>query len=758
MKKVLYGVALTLFAGVSVVSLPSCKDDLNDVTTQTSYDLKQLQSAVQDRMNDLQRQINDNKSDISDLYLKLNEYATLKYVNNLIYGADQANGEIGEGGLLGMINGALSRIGNVENILGIPDGYKDSGKNAIEYLDGKIGAQQQSIKEILDFLGYGDNLTAQEKTLKEVLEGLQTQLDALTNEERTGRVDVLEDKVNGIEELLTKMINQMNKQVTGILIQGVYSPVFGDLRLPLGIQSNILFNWYGKNERNKPITFPSKDFNANGVVDVDFPAGAPVELVADKESFYGDLLNQVTLGNVYVTLNPVGAEFDDLTVYLETSAGTRLPWAVTLEPSDYELTQGYSRSVENGFYAGKLVAPIAEAVEGDNAIAVEIEEGLKTSMKDALKNPSMSTAKSLVKAVYDQLSGKIPAYALRYDWYTSPLEVEGVENTGSSQKANAVLSKYDLAIATARPLGYNFLEGYTGSSKLPEIGHIQNLIDKIKEIGKFEFEFKPFVINGIIVDLGQITITNVGTDLKISLDGVGITNPDGSFTQVTPDEITIDGKESGMKDMLKEIQEAINSTLASSGSSVQGQINNMIGEIEKQVNDMMAELNNQVSGKINSVIDDFASKLEPYFGKIDKAIDLYNKIANKINNFLTNPNAYLQVAAFYDMGGNSYGVASGKASDPTPFVGDGEAFKLYLSSYTGELIVPACKKYVAITKAPAGADLAALNTGDLNKVLDGNKVEIKVAKPTVKGVYEFTYQALDFRGYTSTKKFYIEVK
>ncbi len=224
-----------------------------------------------------------------------------------------------------------------------------------------------------------------------------------------------------------------------------------------------------------------------------------------------------------------------------------------------------------------------------------------------------------------------------------------------------------------------------------------------------------------------------------------------------------------MDDMLNEIKNAINKTLKQAGADVTGQLDAMTKDIEDQVNNMMSKINDQISGKVNDMINGVTDKLEPYYGKINTAIDLYNKVAKKVNNFLKNPNSYLQVAAFYKMG-NDYGILSGKASDPTPFIqAGGDALTVYLSSYTGELIVPACRKYIAITGVYNKAGKPEILNGSINDKLGaefnngmvtGNRIVFKIPAGVLTSgkVYEFTYQALDYHGYTSTKKFYIEVK
>ena len=91
------------------------------------------------------------------------------------------------------------------------------------------------------------------------------------------------------------------------------------------------------------------------------------------------------------------------------------------------------------------------------------------------------------------------------------------------------------------------------------------------------------------------------------------------------------------------------------------------------------------------------------------------------------------------------------------------------TSYTGELLVPAFKKYVAVTNVFDGdesaqdgcadciAALEAANSGDLNKVLEGSTRTIEF-KGQSGYIYEITYSAVDYDGFISNSKYYITIK
>ncbi len=817
-KKVLYGVALTLFASVSVVSLQSCKDDLNDLATQTTFDLSNLQkqiNALDAYAKGLKAEI-DQKANAADLV----EYAKLSYVNDLL---TTINGRLDalEGkpssspyddtelrNLYNQLNGAVTSLQNdIKNKVDASelktqldalkaelqkdynDKFKDvqdsqealkqelkgeieANKNAIEALDTYLKENYYNAEETdALFDQVYQELTEARELISQVYNALNDRID-----EVDAKVDeTVNAMIEAINNIVNSIVNQIDHQVTGILIQSVKSPVFGDFSLPIGIKSNILFNWYGYNGVDMDIVFPSSENNSEFAAYGD-PSNlakmTPKKTVTIPAGVYGD----VELGEVYVTLNPVGSNFENLELSIENSAGDRLPMKVTLESTDEVLYHGYSRSVDNGFYKGKVVLPEA----GIPAARVTIDEGLKTAMKDALKDRTKRSAVALVKALYDQMSGMLPAYALRYDWATGTIPSisleEGSLDPGHSVKAQAVLSQYDLAVATAKPLSFNFLAGKSVSKKLPVLSPMQNLILKLKEDGDLQLNLKNINIQYNDIVFGKLTLS--AGDVSVSGGEITITLPD-IIVKDGEKELTVEYEKTVQvkSDDLESVYTAIEDGIKQAFENAQAQVDSWTGEMQDQINGELKSIINQVQNQVNNeligninqqiedMIDNVGHKFDGVFNKINRVFDIYNKIANKVNNVLDDPNAYLQVTALYNMNG-SYGFVSGSVNHPTTFkAAGGNAFKLYLTSYTGELIVPAYKKYVAITGVykngqEVTADLAALNEAeDLNTVLDGSRIGVLVpAKNLVAGnVYEFTYQAIDYNGKTSTRKFYIEV-
>ena len=824
MKKVLYGVALTLLASASVGSLQSCKDDVNDLKTQTSYDLKNLQLDIQKKLKELEDEIAE-KQDKGN-YVEtttLQDYATLKYVNKLIFGveANEVSAEdlakIQEGGLLKMIEGALSKVScdcagfqkkindllypqTAEGEVTLPEDYGESA-NMIAYLQGKIGANLASIEAINKFLaGYlEDGKGEQEgeyKTLQKRLQEINDAIFALANVDENagplGRVTLLENdmkvvkaRLDNIESAMTQAFNyldalngRLDNLITSIKVERAVSPVFGDLSLPVGIKSNVLFNWYGYSDRGEAVPFPTAMAGLAGE-GITLPAGAPS--VNIPNGYFDD---EVELGNVYVTLNPVGHVFNGNKLTFTTSAGNDLEFQVEVNASDYELKHGYTRAEEeingNGFYEGKVTVPNANI----ESIKLSLDEKLMTSMKNVVKDPTKRNAASLIKALYDQMSGMMPAYALRYDWtsnyYTNPTETGTLKdaegnaikngagedvptwNPESSEKAYAVLSGYDLAVAAARPLGFNFLSDVSGSAKVPTIGNLDNFIQEMidKSLEKINIQGKDMEVLGHKIGFakGEVSINTVNGELVATVKGVTVDdNPLGDVkTQgySAPEETSAYINKAlsvAIADIISTNKDKNSQEYKETQAKLEASVDIALLQMQKQINEVLADVNGQIHDAFNNIGD----SADSYIDKANRAIDLYNKVANKINNFLKDPNHYLQAAAFY-AAGNHMGILSSNPNSPTVFTGSGNTITLYLSTYTGEIIAPAYKKYVAVTTPGA----SNLNSGDLNQVLPGSRiaVDVNVAGFESGKTYELTYQAVDYRGFYSTRKCYIQVK
>ena len=728
-KKVLYGVTLALLGGASMVSLQSCKDDLSDLQEQVDFQ-------------------------------KGNNFASLKE----LWDYCRDNGDKSLNGRLKALESFLDAI------------MKDYPTDEEEGIDGGKNFAE-AFKKAYNTL-FGDPEAEDPLEKKGLLEAFKEQ--QITVQDLEERVAVLESQVEAT-------IDRLDNLITGIIIQRAFGDVFGDFSLPIGVQSNMLFNWYGKNVNEIP-KFPYKDQTDEVAANLDFDF-APFAESTD------DYYSKIDLGTIYLTINPVGHNFNDQKLTLETSDGVALDaevFGLDLNKSTDKLMFGATRSTitDNGFYKANLVVPNKD--ENVTAIKVNLDEAkLKSAVKNVAKDPSVSSAAQLVKAVYDQLKNQVPAYAVRYDWespttnFTASRDEDGnvivsptktAEQDNREMKPYSVLSKYELAVATARPLSYNSLKGVSSDKQLPT-GHLVNFFNKLRDkaLEKINVEAIASVADHKVA-VESISFENAPENGGIVAVVKGLT-VDGKLVQRTPALSRFEAAEEAYGEWSAEGEIKVNcgidpnmavdrvtSGIAKAVCIVLNDADNeaLLAEAQLSLNAVLLEMNN----KINQIVADIKGSVKSgfesvehsnYFDRVNKVFDLYDKIANKLNGFLANPNAALQVNALYDAN-DDFGLLSQSSTDPTPFEGNGNAIKIYLTSNTGEFLAPAYKKFFACTD---GVDCVVVKDAYKDgKVLKGTTpyVEIDATKLEKNKTYGFVYQGLDYSGYTSTKKFYIVVK
>lgn len=625
----------------------------------------------------------------------------------------------------------------VDSILAVKE-YADSLHQAAkDYTDEAtelVKAKIDSLDNALDL-----ELAAIEEAYQEADSLLQDQLDSLKQdledlEERVAAneeaIAELQDKVDDLEDALAKM-------VTGIIVQGVENPIFGSFSLPLGINSNILFGYYGESERDYDFPSNKSGMDATGIAD------AYKYITINGDSEVSGILFNDTLGTVYLTINPAKTDFTGLTVGIENSIEESNGMSVTpLKESTKKLSFGYSpytKSVSNGLYEAKVYLDSESSID---LIKFNIEDGLKSSVKDILESFKTRSKQvdltELATAIVKQMTNFMDAYAINAEWTDSLGE-------------HAVYSNYNLAATAFKPLSYTFLKGQN-FGKLPMISAFDHInLDDINL--NFNLNFAPIAINSNVnVQLNNVVINRGNIDVVVDIAGTSYPVDINSLV----DEI-----EKQINDANAEITEEIEDQLEDQIASIENEINSylstMIGDINSQlgdVNDLVNQFNG-IEGKVNSAID-----------KVNSFVSRINNFTNKINTRLDNLNAYLQVTMLYETEDGDLAQLSNSGAGASQITAGKDAV-LYPTSYTADIVVPAYKKYVAFTKVNGASDseqaalLSQLNTGDyLNQVLDGNTKAIKLNVPSSFSgkTLELTYSALDYSGYTSTRKFYIYVK
>ncbi len=616
------------------------------------------------------------------------------------------------------------------------------------------------------------------------------------------RVSALEDQIQLLESKVSslfKIYDRLNSQITGIEIQGASSPLFGNFSLPIGVQSNMLVNYYGYYD-GIPYSFPS----VNKVAGYEMLSDSEWALLKDVIASRGGALQieegkpmmDGTLGTVYMTINPSSANHNGATMTLETSDGTPLEFTLTAKSSDEKLMFGASRA-DNGFYEADVKLPMT--MKAINSVKVEVVDGLKSKVKDAIKEHNKQSVFTLMRAVYDQVAAGLPRFGLKTSWTV---------DDGQGAQTYSVTSKYDLAVTTFRPLSYNTYKGQSISKRLKHHGPIrsvQSILDeKIKNEDyhftlntkginingdnvKFNFELQPIKIElgydgkleavseeGFIIyrvdENGKIDYNDpIGSTGKVSIPVDKDMMDD--FLKSLSDQIEEtfngkDGKGGLLKDWNKDMKQAFDDAVKDLCDQVNEQVNGVFDDLE-------ADINRQIDDMLNDIKSEIANGTQKYVDKLNKFLDKYNKVVDKVNDFLADPNHYLQVTMAYYKGNGEIELLSDDVKDPTVLANKGgNAVELIATSYTAEIAAPAYKKFVAITGAYDGRtgkkstkvsddDLKALNKqGNLCEVLTGRAKRIAVKTSGMKSgvTYELVYTAVDYHGYTSTQHFYVLVK
>lgn len=678
----------------------------------------------------------------------------------------------------------------------------------------EIKKDQAKLFDILDEkIGQGD------KNLEVVKDKLNALLNAglLTTENQEYLEDLIQNNQNYADQLKVYVDDMVMNLITNVQIEEVYNPAFGTINLPLGIQNGLLCNYYYQSDH--AVQFPIADgaqYAGMGVY------GDPEALKALDDSgikpegtvTLGTEVQDIDrLGEIYVTINPASIPekaLEGLTVTMRKTNGEQVLGTLKAVKEDEHVKNfGYTRANDNGFYKFEVSVAAADVP----SINLNLDDNLKSAAKDFVNSPSKSDLLGLAEAIYKQFNNRIPALALRFDvnvdksfvynktpWSPTPgglllpnvtvdadgnyvlngnvpaNDPEGVQGTPGNVTVDegktmlrTIISPYDIAAVTYHPLSYSFdPQGYVPDRRLPQIGHIQEYVDKALDKVNFQLNLKEWNAEDYKIDFSKVNFKVEESEIKIDLSSVTVSTGgklEGELVLGYNGGVaSVPGQNStALNSFVNQIVEAVNGNANDPGfkGEIEAQVNTML---EKMVNDINGELkgiNTQITDKINSVKEEINNELNGRLGDgINRLIDLYNKVAEKVNSILDDPNAYMQVYAAYRDGNGDIHHLSTVASDPSVFTkGSGDAITLFLTSYNGELLAPAYKKYVAVLDKD-GKSVAAANAAPyLNKVLEGRqqKTYIPVSALNAGEVYQVVYTALDYRGNVSARSFYIQV-
>lgn len=711
-------------------------------------------------------QFNKMNSDLTNLQYYIthkNEIVKLlEGSQNIVYKSELQN-------LGSQLNGRIDSLNNVLN---------DQLKNLPQIAE--LEKKYDALNQLIDQVNKNNQASITElgKQLQDVRELAQSNKESL--EAVNNVLTYLDSKVQELTGRVDRINNRLNRLITGIVIQKMVSPALGiGVNDPFGLECNVLLAFYGNNEANSH-EFPAfgssaGSYNDELVLTSDdrarlIASGVKINPYVDNDQAEGVMKlvynqalidnNPCNAGRVYVTVNPSNVDFTGAKWDLSTSIGNVSAIQLgQLRHSTKELMHGVSRGT-NGFYeADAYLAP------GDCGKAnIDVEPGLKSSVKEIVRDHSKAAVLSLAKALVHQVNNKIPAYALR-----ATFDQDG--------QVAEVVSNYSIAAACVRPLSFKTGFGLSFENKMPEIGHhyfvfdVWNYIDRDRV--NVHMTFPGINGNNIPINVGLNDIHfTYNENMKFKIEVV---------VEVDGVEKTYYGypTQESMEKFLEEFADEFNNNLAGWNQQLEDQvreaINNAIAEINRQVQEIIDEK----CAKANDKIDQFAQelndrindKLSPWVDRFNEIVDKYDVLRERMGKIFNNPNHMLQPMMFTRTG-RYVEVLSNMREDATPVVisDEGDAVTFFATTYNAEIFVPTYRKYIAVTNVfrsddpSISADNDAIcrgllkeadTNGNFNRIIKGrnNRVHLKVSRPGY--TYEIAYTALDYRGAISTVKYYV---
>ncbi len=597
--------------------------------------------------------------------------------------------------------------------------------------------------------------------------------------EISAKVAANESAIAELQKKYNVIAERLDAMITSIVAEGTWNPVFGTFAAPAGVASNVLMAYYGDmNYVEFPNDGSQYEFDGEQIIttaDMQMLGVTPksysgVVLQGDQDNYVGNA------GTLYMTVNPGNADMTGKTFTLVNSQNKASGVTVgTPVKSDQVLTFGYTygRATKDVslYEAAATLTP-----ENVHLCRIDIEPGLKTAAKEFYNDRSASSLAGLMKAVYDQLNGILPRLAVKAEWNYNTTKWDETTATwvdSSEPETGVVRSGLDIAATTFKPLSYKTLEGKKINRKLPILSEVSidwdKLLPELKEI-----KIDPVDLSGITIDfkLADVNFNDINKDLTVKVSGK--VNIEGKEY-----DITLEGKvvPENLQNFIDQMADAFREQVKESNDRINTEFKRVMKELQDKINAMILSVNDQINDTFNDIMSQIKNNIEgetgKYFDKVNSLINKYNKVANRINKILDNPNHYMQVTMLFKNSEGGYSLLSTNETAPSKFTISGAgALMLFPTTYNAEIVSPAFKKFVGICDvvnlatgksaqqgdAAAKAALDKANKGVMfDEVIDGRNLRVGTGDLTAGFKYVVAYSALDYRGFTSTNKYYFQV-
>lgn len=769
-------------------------DAIQDVKNQLNYRIDSLGIDTRERFFDLTKDVNDLRQDMIEAQER---------IGNL-------EGNVGE--LNNKVDDLYGKVDDLTVELIKTNARITSDSIRIDDLEARMQAVEDEIP------GMKDRLDSLENAVDQVKEDLAEVMED---------VEELTCRVQNIEDLLNKLITGILVQGVYNTIYGSFSTPFGIESNVLAtyygknIPGTIEFPTAIDNFYYYPGTYPEDEriYLTEDEVGVFKGDRSFTNSNSNKELFNDNTGNA---GKIYLTVN--SAQKQDFTGAQFKLVNTRDEEAQVklgaLKTDDNWLkTFGVgaaTRSAENNLYYADatITSNFYAAAPKINLSKSEAEEIFK-DIKNNVNTPSQIKIGAIAKALYHVATSDIlTAYGVKAPWTQTVISANGEKQ----EVARATYSTYNVAATAIKPLSYSFMaDPKFNFDHVPGIYRLEKLIndfaDRIKkqlpnhladqfDVEKFDtsrierislesIDFTGFKVavefddnievplGDVSVNLGDILVPGQTIETTIPLDDLS----DLYFEYVDPNtgEIiheNVQGLPENMPVTITVPQQTVTvgeQTVGVGTKIVHLSFKYEDEEMTKLLQQKFEEMKASLEGinpmleyirwyltSINGLIDRVNEySLDPLVDNfVDKLISALDRINAKLAPYMR-PTDWLQPIGFaYD--GSLKRLT---ATSSQPVLVNKNNLSLILTSRTGELLAPAYKKWVAITKAykadgteaPASV-VDAANTGKLNTILPGNTRSVQLKNLKSGYTYVICIQCIDYSGYVSAKRYKIKVK
>ena len=397
--------------------------------------------------------------DDTELVAKINQLNSwLLYVEKLAK-SDSVRIDNLEGKVAGWDEKITTLVGRVDSIIvelsKINTGeLNDKIEKAQNTADSAANLAGQAMQKALEALEL-----AQKDSIR--LDSLEKKFNELVVRDFSKEIDSLCAVTDSLAGEIDKIKADLQKMVTGVLIQGTECPVIGYFNTPFDARALILAAYYG--ELESPLEFPATEAKnyVNGDTDFAKWTARNLQIIGNLSSVRGYVANQPAglfvstnngkefgnAGTLYLTVNPNTVDFEGKEITLETSLGKESFIELSeLEHSTRELTFGFTRAeaADNGFYEAK--ATLAKQNIDKVKMNIDFAE-LEDRAKDLINEKNKSSVLNMASALVYSFQDVLPAYGVKASW------LDATSNT-----AHNVYSEYALANTAIKPLSYTFLK------------------------------------------------------------------------------------------------------------------------------------------------------------------------------------------------------------------------------------------------------------------------------------------------------------